>query len=93
MRRAGLGVVLACAALAACGREHLRANHGVRSRQAFGVQRIAREPAAAAPSGLDSEEAAIIHERYRQSLGAPADEPDRGARVLVVEEPKDAPRR
>ena len=89
-----LGAGALCAACG--GGAHLGEQYGRSVRAATAAQRLAGEPAKAAPSGLDSEEAAIIHSRYRTSLGAPkpAANEDLGGRVLVVEEPqKNAPRR
>ena len=60
--------VVGVALLAGCSRrEHIREDHGVQTREFF--DRQARAAGSGEAQGLDSEEAALIHESYRQTLG------------------------
>ena len=92
MRTLALVALLA----AGCGGgAHLSDSYGRRTRATFAGQRVAAEPAREAPAGLDSEEAAIVHGAYRESLGAPKARAsdDAGSRVLLIEEPTRAQRK
>lgn len=84
-------VVMGCAmgALvgAACAdREHIRDDFGVRNRAFLQKQHVHAEAAEGSPTGLDSEEAAMIQAKYRDSMGAEAAGED--DQVLVIQEPK-----
>jgi hypothetical protein len=83
--------VLAFAGLAlssGCGpRDHLRADHGQATHEFFTRQRVWKTAADQRPEGLDSEEATLIHSRYRASLGNDnAPQPTEPARVLLIED-------
>ena len=71
-----------------CGsREHIDPNFGVSTREIYAKQRVHHAPSTERPTGLDSEEAALVHNAYRTSLGGGkgvAKEP--GSRVLLLEE-------
>jgi hypothetical protein len=86
-------VVWAALALAACAnREHMSEDYGRKSRVFFARQHVHDKATAGSPSGLDSEEAALIQASYRESLGAEQASPSASSssRVLLIEEPKDA---
>lgn len=91
MNRWMLATVLgACGILAACGsRVHLGPNQGRQTHAFVEAQRIRPQAVQGTPTGLDSEEAALVHRAYRKSLGATtaAERSDSPARVLVLEEP------
>lgn len=79
--------LLASSALAGgCARrEHIRENHGEMSQAWHDMQRRAADDTPA--TGLDPEEAAAIHERYRRVLSGDAPTgPDRSD-ILILEEP------
>lgn len=79
--------------LAGCAnREHMSEDYGRKSRVFFARQHVHDKATAGSPSGLDSEEAALIQTSYRESLGAEQASPSENSnsRVLLIEEPKDA---
>ena len=89
-RRAGpwlaaLTLAAAFAATAACGsRAHLGENHGVQSRAFF--ERQARAASDGTAQGLDSEEASLIHESYRETLGQKVRRnQDQSSSMLILE--------
>lgn len=86
---------LALAAAAACARRpHTRSDFGVQNKAFFDRQADATRRGSA--QGLDSEEAAAIHQRYRDTIGKPgaASRNDPGSSVLILQEPgRDAPKR
>ncbi|MFT3926086.1 MAG: hypothetical protein QM778_26315 [Myxococcales bacterium] len=74
--------------LAGCQREHMSDNYGRRSREFNARQHVYAEASQGSPRGLDSEEASLIHQSYRESLGAeeqsaPAPEP---SKVLLLQD-------
>lgn len=87
------GSVFASAALVGgCARrEHIRPDHGETSRQWHEAQRAATEVGPA--SGLDSEEAAAIHESYRRVLTGDAPDTRDDSEILILEEGRDDGRR
>lgn len=82
------GIVL----LAGCARRpHTRADFGVPNRAFF--DRQAGAAAHGSAQGLDSEEAATIHQRYRDTIGkrgATAPRNDPGSSVLILGEDRNA---
>jgi hypothetical protein len=79
-------LLLACA----CGsREHMNPEHGQRSRFFFAKQHVYAQASTGSPSGVDSEEAAVIQDNYRKALGAQQPNTDQNApsRVLLLREP------
>jgi hypothetical protein len=77
-----LGLAGACA-----NREHIRDDFGVKTRTFLTKQHVHAEAATDSPTGLDSEEAALIQSSYRNKLGGDA-RPGESDQVLVIEEPK-----
>ena len=94
MRSAGKGiglwavvvamVVIGSAGIGGCASHYVR---GRQTRLYFVQQRVNPRGATGSPGGLDSEEAALIHARYRQSM-APEGYAGRteGSDVLVIRE-------
>lgn len=84
-----IGILLA----AGCARRaHLRDDFGVATRTFFDRQAVAA--ASGAGQGLDSEEAAAIHQRYRETVGkkgvaAPRNDP-RSSVLILGEDRHDA---
>jgi hypothetical protein len=78
--------------LAGCHSEHLGPNYGVRTRAFFAKQRVHPTAARDNPSGLDSEESALIHASYRKNMGGKgtAEPKESPSRVLIVEENKES---
>ena len=70
-------------------REHIRDDFGERTRAFLGKQRVYPTAAADSPGGLDSEEAALIHGAYRESMGGNNAPVQKSERVLVLEQPKE----
>ena len=88
--------LLALAALGlvgGCQREHMSDSHGRQTRAFFSRQHVHPTASSGSPSGLDSEESAIIKENYRRDLGAEQKDSNglAGSRVLLVDEDNDAP--
>lgn len=85
-----LFVVTVCAfALlgAACAdREHIRDDYGQRVRTFPAMQRVYAQAAVGTPTGLDSEESAVIHKSYRAGLSGKAGGGGarEGSRVLIL---------
>lgn len=83
-RGATIAALALAAGLAGCARnEHLRADHGIQSRAFFDRQAQAARSGDA--QGLDSEEAALIHESYHQSLGKRRARQAEGSQMLILE--------
>ena len=81
----------AVALLGGCpSREHMRDDYGQKTRAFFAAQHVYADAARDQPTGLDSEESALIHGTYRKNLGGQAkgEKKDSSARVLIVEESK-----
>lgn len=77
-----------------CNREHHLDNYGRQSRTLFSRQHVNVAAADGSPSGLDSEESALIKASYRRSLGEEKPETNAlGSRVLLVEEKNDVPKK
>lgn len=76
-------------------REHMEDEHGRKTREMFRAQHVYSDAAQGAPRGLDSEEAALIHAKYRENLGGKragkAQAKDSPAKVLILQDPVDAP--
>ena len=87
------GLLVASAALVGgCSRrEHIRADYGEPSRAWFHAQALATEREQA--TGLDSEEAAMIHRSYRSALGRDGGRAQDQSQVLIIEEPRRNDRR
>ena len=85
--------LFACLALCtACDREHMSDNHGRQSREFYARQHVYADAAKGSPRGLDSEEAALIQESYRQSLGAEprsGGTPPEASKVLMLQDDDD----
>ena len=76
--------------LAACAsREHMSDQYGQQTRGMFKAQHVNVQATQGSPGGLDSEEAALIQNTYKESLGGAAkrSEPDAASRVLLLREP------
>ena len=83
---AGVALLL----VAGCHSEHLAPNFGVKTRTFFAKQRVYPAAAESNPSGLDSEESALIHASYRKDMGGSgkAEPKESPSRVLIVQENK-----
>jgi hypothetical protein len=85
----GLGLTLTLM-LGACGPvEHMRPDFGKLSQAFFDQQRVYPEASKEKPTGLDTEEAAIVLDQYRKNMGqkqAPREEPPQ---VLLLKESKE----
>ena len=90
MKTLGLALMLlAGGALCGCGaRVHIHPDHG-RASHAYWVKQRLYEAEKGAPRGLDSEEAALIHQGYRKrSGGGEVEGKDSPSRVLLLQEDK-----
>lgn len=76
-----------CLASACANREHIRDDFGVKSRTFLQRQHVHAEASTDSPTGLNSEEAALIQASYRESMGGGA-APAEDDQVLVIEKPK-----
>jgi hypothetical protein len=86
-----LACVAALLAVACADREHIRDDYGQRVRAFQSKQRAYARAATGTPTGLDSEEAAIIHKGYRSDLAGKGEGSGReGNRVLILGEPTHA---
>jgi hypothetical protein len=74
---------------ACADREHIRDDFGVKARAFQQKQHVHAEATEGSPTGLDSEEAALIQAQYRKSLSGGASTDESGD-VLVIEQPKAA---
>lgn len=91
--KSALCIAIASVSLGACAsREHMNPEYGKRSRYFFAKQHVYAQAATGSPSGVDSEEAAVIQANYRKALGAQQQESDQNApsRVLILREPSNA---
>ena len=78
-------VLLLVLGAAGCTRKpHTRSTFGTEVRSAF--DRQAQAAAQGSAQGLDSEEAAGIQRRYRQSIGNPPAKADPRSSVLILED-------
>ena len=81
--------VCICFGFGCANREHIRDSYGTEVRTFFAKQHVYAQAVPDAPRGLDSEEAAMIHDGYRKSLGAPAvTSDDESSQALMLREPK-----
>lgn len=71
--------------VACAGREHIREDHGKTSREWHAKQRVHAKGSTDQQSGLDSEEAALIHKQYRSIIGG-GSAPQTKSQVLIVDE-------
>ena len=80
--------LLLTSALSGCAsREHMGEGFGERRNEFFAKQRAYPTASVEAPTGLDSEEAALVHAAYRKALGGGKEAArDPGSRVLIVQE-------
>jgi len=69
-------------------RTQIRDEYGQSVRAFYVAQRVHDDAALESPTGLDSEEAALIQQQYRAGMGGGADAP-KSQQVLVLEPPKD----
>jgi hypothetical protein len=77
----------------ACGsREHMNDDFGKRSRLFLAKQHVYAQAATGSPSGVDSEEAALIQGNYRKALGGEEqqEKQDAPSRVLLLRESTNA---
>ena len=86
-------VVLACVLVAAgcASREHMSEDYGRQTREFFAKQRVHPTPAEGSPGGLDSEEAAAVRDRYKQSMEPEKNrgQTDMSSQVLLLQESSD----
>jgi hypothetical protein len=62
-------------------------NYGTSTRTFFAKQRVYFDPSEETPTGLDSEEAALVHAAYRKSMGDDKrTAKDPASRVLLLQE-------
>jgi hypothetical protein len=78
--------------VACAGREHIREDHGKANGEWFAKQRVHPKGSTDHQSGLDSEEAALIHQQYRKIIG-PGSAPKAQSQVLIVDEGQSRGRR
>jgi hypothetical protein len=78
--------------VACAGREHIREDHGKSSAEWYAKQRVHAKGSTDQQSGLDSEEAALIHQQYRSTIGGGA-APQAKSQVLIVDEGQSRGRR
>ena len=80
--------VLSWGGLSACHSEHMNPRYGQQSRLFLARQHVNSTAAQGSPSGLDSEESALIKASYRRSLGEQERDPGgmAGSRVLLVKD-------
>jgi hypothetical protein len=71
--------------VACAGREHIREDHGKTNSEWYAKQRVHAKGSTDQQSGLDSEEAALIHKQYRIIIGGGA-APQAKSQVLIVDE-------
>lgn len=89
-RMTKLGTLTTCLVFAAalatggCGfREHTRDNHGKNTRAFFSAQQAKAKQGKT--TGLDSEEAALVHKSYRKVLDPSGGEAPPESKVLIVD--------
>ena len=71
--------------VACAGREHIREDHGKQSTEWYAKQRVHAKGSTDQQSGLDPEEAALIHKQYRSIIGGGTAPPAK-SQVLIVDE-------
>lgn len=81
-------LLLVLAAGGCADRANIRDDFGVKVRAFYVKQRVHDTAALDSPTGLDSEEAALIQDKYRKSMGAKS-APPQDQQVLVLDAPKD----
>ena len=82
----GLGLSV----LSACGsRQHMSEGYGEQSHRFFVKQRVNANATQGSPSGLDSEEAALIQSSYKNSLGHERAPTEASSRVMLLQESDD----
>lgn len=89
-----LAALVAVALAPGCGRRaHTRADYGVANRAFF--DRQAQQAARGTTQGLDSEEAAVIHQHYRESIGKRGAQQrnDPRSSVLILEDDRNEPQK
>ena len=84
-------VAMFCAG-ACANREHMREDFGERTREFKTRQRVHPDAAKGSPTGLDSEEAAMIHRGYRGAMGGGTTKQGGADRVLVLEDASKTPK-
>ncbi|HVI96905.1 MAG TPA: hypothetical protein VM753_22980 [Anaeromyxobacter sp.] len=89
MRTAIALSIVAAAQLAGCTHQHMTATYGRSESAAFRAQAVQRQRAAPPEAllGLDSQEATIIANSYRASLGQKAAQPNQNDQVLILPPP------
>jgi uncharacterized lipoprotein NlpE involved in copper resistance len=84
---------VAVSLLGCANREHMSDTYGRSSRAFFAKQHVYAQAAPGAPTGLDSEESALIQARYRKSLtgsSGDASSMEPSSRVLLLRETPNA---
>lgn len=81
-----LGTLL-LAAVGCADREHMNDDYGKRNRMFFAKQHVSPTAAEGAPTGLDSEEAAVIQSTYQSGLGKDGEAGEKGSSQVLVLEP------
>src|SRR6185503_7214964 len=80
-----LAIGAASFAAACADREHIRDDYGQHVRAFQNRQRVYAQAATGTPTGLDSEESAVIHKSYRSGLsGKSGGEARDSSRVLIL---------
>ena len=68
-------------------REHIRPEYGQHTREFYARQQVYKEAEKEAQTGLDSEEASMVHGNYRKNMGGGSKaSSDPGSKVLLIEE-------
>ena len=84
-------LVLAALTLAGCAKEHLTASQGHSTGAYFHQQAVNPEAGdeEKAAAGLDSQEAAIVADNYKQSLQSQGSQSSDDQQLLIVSPPRD----
>lgn len=85
---AALCLAFLCLAGACANREHIRDDFGAKARGFLQKQHVYTTAATGSPTGLDSEEAALIQQTYRKDMGGGEAAAEESDQVLVIEQPK-----
>lgn len=85
---AGVCLAALCLIGACANREHMRDDFGVKTRAYLQKQHVHTVAATESPTGLDSEEAALIQQTYRKDMGSGDATSEESDQVLVIEQPK-----
>lgn len=88
----GLGLTLTLLLGACAPVEHMRPDFGKLTQAFFEQQRVYPEASKEKPTGLDTEEAAIVHKKYRQTMGEERARSEAPAQVLLLQQPKERKR-